>query len=114
MSGRGETPDEESDAESTDEATSLSFGQTLYDEGGQPVGTVRGMEEGGVFLSTRDGIEGLSIEHARSGHSFGEAELMWRCLNCGEMGELDDEDGLPEVCPSCGTERENLMYWTED
>lgn len=54
------------------------------------------MEEGGVFLSTRDGIEGLSIEHARSGHSFGEAELMWRCLNCGEMGELDDEDGLPE------------------
>jgi hypothetical protein len=112
MSGRGETPSEESDGEATEEATSISFGQTLYDEAGQPVGTVRGMEEGGVFLTTRDGVEGLSIEHVRSGHSFGEAELMWRCLDCGEMGEIDD--GLPEQCPSCGTERENLMYWTED
>jgi len=37
---------------------------------------------------------------------------MWRCLNCGEMGAI--EDGLPDRCPSCGTERENLMYWTED
>lgn len=108
MSGRGETPSEESE----EEATSLNFGQTLYDENGQPVGTVRGMEEGGVYISTREGLEGLSIEHSRSGHSWGEAELMWRCLNCGEMGDLDDE--LPEQCPNCGTEKENLMYWTED
>ena len=113
MSGRGETPEEESESEATDEAMSLSLGQTLYDEAGEPVGTVRGMEQSGVFVTTRDGIEGLSVGHARSGHSFGEAELMWRCLNCGEMGDLG-EDGLPERCPGCGTERENLMYWTED
>ncbi|MFC7143004.1 hypothetical protein ACFQMA_25225 [Halosimplex aquaticum] len=112
MSGRGETPDEESDQEATDEATSLSFGQTLYDENGVPVGSVRGMEESGVFVTTREGVKSLSIEHARSGHSFGEAELMWRCTECGEMGEI--EDGLPDQCPNCGTEKENLMYWTED
>ena len=37
---------------------------------------------------------------------------MWRCTVCGEMGEIDG--GLPDTCPSCDTEKENLMYWTED
>lgn len=108
MSGRGEKPD----AEDEREALSLSFGQTLYDEAGNPVGTVRGLEEGGVYLTTREGVEGLSIEHARSGHSFGEAELMWRCMECGEMGDIGD--GIPEECPNCGAAKESLMYWTED
>jgi ABC-type ATPase with predicted acetyltransferase domain len=27
---------------------------------------------------------------------------MWRCENCGEVGEL--EDGLPSECPDCGSE----------
>lgn len=112
MSGRGETPAEESDEEATDDVTELASGQTLYDEHGAPVGTVRGVEAGGVFLSTREGVESRSVEHARAGHGFGEAELMWRCTDCGEMGEIDG--GLPEECPNCGTERENLMYWTED
>jgi len=112
MTGRGETPERESDAQATDDATSLSFGQTLYDDAGRPVGSVRGMEAGGVFLTTRDGVEAFSVEHVRSGHSFGQAELMWRCLNCGEMGDLGD--ALPETCPNCGVEREELMYWTED
>lgn len=108
MSGRGEKPD----AEDESEALSLSFGQTLYDEGGNPVGTVRGLEESGVYLTTREGVEGLSVEHARSGHSFGEAELMWRCTECGEMGDIADD--IPDECPNCGTPKENIMYWTED
>jgi len=108
MSGRGETPEER---EETDPG-SIDFGDTLYDEDGRAIGTVRGIEEGGVFVSTRAGYEELSVEHARSGHSFGEAELMWRCTNCGEMGEIDE--GIPETCPSCGGPREDLMYWTED
>ena len=37
MSGRGETPEEESESEATEEAMSLSLGQTLYDENGEPV-----------------------------------------------------------------------------
>jgi hypothetical protein len=112
MSGRGETPDEEGDGQATEDVMELSFGQVLYEESGAPIGTIRGVEEGGVFVTTRDGVESMSIEHTRSGHSFGEAELMWRCMDCGEMGEI--EGGLPDSCPGCGASREQLMYWTED
>lgn len=109
MSGRGETPEEDGDEV---QPVDVSMGQTLYTEDGTAVGTVRGMEEGGLFVSIREGAEALTVEHARSGHTFGEAELMWRCTNCGEMGKI--EDGLPENCTNCGTEREDLMYWKED
>lgn len=84
----------------------------MYNADGKRVGSVRGYEEGGFFVTTRGGIEELSIEHARSGHDFGEAHLMWRCMECGEMGELDE--GLPARCPNCGVEKEELMWWTED
>lgn len=90
----------------------VRFGETLYTADGRPVGTVRGIDEDGVFVTVREGAEALSVEHARSGHEFGEAELVWRCTNCGEMGEI--AEGLPETCPNCGVEREELMYWTED
>jgi hypothetical protein len=108
MGGRGETPEE--DGESVD--LDVSIGMTLYTEDGRTVGTVRGIEEGGVFVSMREGAEALSIEHARTGQAFGEGELMWRCMNCGEMGEIDE--GLPDTCPDCGVAKEELMYWTED
>lgn len=109
MSGRGETPEEEGGQV---DRVSIEPGQTLYDEDGTPVGEVRGVEEGGLFVTVREGVESLSIEHARSGQSFGEAELMWRCMNCGEMGQINE--GLPEQCPNCGIEKEELMWWTED
>jgi len=108
MSGRGETPKPEPEAA----VLELSLGQTLYDEAGEEVGEIRGFEEGGVYVTTREGVEALSVEHARSGHSFGEATLMWRCLECGEMGRIDD--GVPDICPNCGRGRENLEYWKED
>jgi rubrerythrin len=108
MSGRGEKPD----FDDAQEALELSIGETLYNEEGDPVGTIRGIEESGAYVTTRDDVEALSIEHARSGQSFGEAELMWRCMECGEMGEI--EGGLPDKCPSCESPKEDLMYWTED
>jgi rubrerythrin len=111
MSGRGETPEEESE-DTESELLDVDIGETLYTGEGTPVGTVRGVQESGIFVTVRDGAEALSAEHARSGHAFGEAELMWRCMNCGEMGEIDE--GLPDDCPNCGTGREELMYWTED
>jgi len=111
MSGRGETPSEDREDQGSTQA-SVSFGSEVYDADGQAIGTVRGLEEGGFFVTTRDGSEGMSVEHARSGHDFGEAELVWRCTDCGEMGQIDA--GLPPTCPNCGTEREALMYWTED
>jgi len=109
MSGRGETGDE---YRRDDPPVELAFGQTLYSEDGTPVGTVRGMEEEGVFVSMRDGVASMSIEHARSGQAFGEAELVWRCMTCGEMGYISG--GLPDRCPNCRSGREELMYWTED
>lgn len=112
MSGRGETPREEGEKRVGSRAHTVPLGEVLYTEGGVAVGKVRGYEAGGYFVSTRDGVERLSIEHARSGHDFGEAHLMWRCMNCGEMGRIDD--GLPETCPNCGLGKEELMWWTED
>lgn len=109
MSGRGETPEEDDGGA---DPVEISVGQALYTEAGRAVGTVRGLEAGGVFVSTRGGVEALSIEHARSGHGFGEAELVWRCLQCGEMGHIREE--VPDGCPGCGAAREELMYWTED
>jgi len=89
----------------------LSFGETVFDEQGNPLGTVRGLDDHGFYVTFEDGIEALSAEHVTSGIA-GEAELMWRCLVCGEMGELDDD--LPDTCPNCGESKENLYYWTED
>jgi rubrerythrin len=54
----------------------------------------------------------MSVEHHRSGHELGEAELMWRCWECGEMGRIESE--LPDNCPSCGAAKEDLYYWQED
>jgi rubrerythrin len=108
----GETPAREGEEEAVEEVHDVNYGQTVYDEDGNALGRVRGFERSGFFVTTREGAEGMSVEHARSGHEFGEAHLMWRCMECGEMGEIDD--GLPDECPNCGTEREDLMYWTED
>jgi len=90
----------------------LGPGATVYSDDGDPLGTVRGFDGDGFYVTTRDGIEALSVEHERSGHEFGEAELVWRCSRCGEVGEL--ADALPAACPGCGTEKEDLYYWTED
>ncbi|MGB9987044.1 DUF7130 family rubredoxin-like protein [Salarchaeum japonicum] len=95
-----------------DDSPTVALGATIYDEDGQKLGTVRGFDEDGFYVTTREGVESLSIEHERAGHEFGEAELTWRCSECGEMGDL--HDGLPDECPSCGAEKEQLYYWTED
>ncbi|WP_254521863.1 hydrogenase maturation nickel metallochaperone HypA [Natrinema caseinilyticum] len=95
-----------------DEQPQLAFGTTVYTEDGTEIGRIRGVDEDGLYVTLREGFEGLSVEHVRSGHEFGEAELMWRCWECGEMGRLDSD--LPDTCPACGAGREDLYYWTED
>jgi|SRR5699024_10441750 len=94
------------------ESPDVEVGTTVYTDDGEKVGTVRGFDEDGFFVTTREGVESLSVEHERAGGSFGEAELMWRCSNCGEMGKLDDD--IPDTCPNCGAPKEDLYYWTED
>ena len=113
MSGHGEQPmDDDGDERATETVMQLDLGQTVYDDEGEELGHIRGFERGGFFVSTREGVESMSVEHSRAGHEFGEGELMWRCTNCGEMGEIDE--GIPDECPNCGASKEELMYWTED
>lgn len=106
VSDSGEKPDEEIDLDH------LRLGQVVYDEDGNKLGSIRGFDDAGFYVTMREGLEALSVSHARAGHELGEAELMWRCTDCGEMGDLDDD--LPDTCPNCGTPKENLYYWTED
>lgn len=95
----------------TDETPKIGIGQPVYDDDGTALGTIRGLGDDGFYVTTAEGIDALSVEHERAGHEFGEAELMWRCSQCGAMGELD---GLPDECPDCGSPREDIYYWTED
>ncbi|WP_410766065.1 rubredoxin-like domain-containing protein [Haloferax sp. DFSO60] len=88
-----------------------TIGMSVYAADGTELGHIRGFDEDGFFVTTREGLAGLSIEHERAGHEFGEAELMWRCSNCGEMGDIE---AMPDSCPNCGVEKEQLYYWTED
>lgn len=92
-------------------AIRVDLGQTVYDEDGRALGTVRGFDEDGFFVTTRTGIESLSVEHERAGQAFGEAELMWRCAECGAVGDVSS---LPDDCPDCGAGIEALYYWIED
>lgn len=112
MSGHGEQPAEDGDEQAGERIMQLDLGQTVYDDDGNKIGKIRGFERGGFFVTTREGIESLSVEHSRAGHEYGEGELMWRCTECGEMGQIDD--GIPDECPNCGEPKEALMYWTED
>lgn len=52
------------------------------------------------------------VEHRQlSQKNFGEAHLVWRCDDCGELGPLT---AFPTACPGCGAGREALFYCTED
>lgn len=109
MSGNtGERPDDVDD----EAVERLDLGQAIFDDEGNQLGEIRGFDNAGFYVTMREGYEAMSVEHARSGKEFGEANLMWRCMECGEMGEI--EGGLPEECPNCSESREALMYWTED
>jgi rubrerythrin len=88
----------------------LSIGTTVYDEEGNELGRVRGLDDAGFYVRARDPSGKMTLERARD--IFGKAYVMWRCWECGEMGRLDGD--LPDECPSCGAEKEELYYWAED
>lgn len=96
----------------SDEEGQLGFGEEVFDSDGQKIGQVRGFDEHGFYVTSEEGIRGMSLEHLRSGHELGEAELMWRCWVCGEMDDIEND--LPGECPNCGADREDLYYYTED
>jgi len=89
---------------------SIEPGEEVYDESGRLLGFVSGFTEGGFETETI----GAATDHGeeRPGQEFGEGYLMWRCIECGEMDQI--EDGLPESCPNCGAEREAITEVVED
>ncbi|PSQ57696.1 hypothetical protein BRD22_01125 [Halobacteriales archaeon SW_8_68_21] len=92
------------------EFADVSISQGVYDEDGKRLGTVRGVDDDGFYVSSPAGAESLPLTEARD--VFGTAYVMWRCWECGEMGEISGE--LPANCPNCDAPREDLYYWAED
>ena len=88
----------------------VAFGQHVYDENGDELGRVRGLDEHGFYVTTADGVTGMSAEHEADAKT-GLKELHWRCWECGEIGRIDE---MPESCPSCGAPEEELYYWQQD
>jgi len=89
----------------TDEQVDL--GQNIYDEDGNHLGTVRGFDDDGFYVTAAEDIELLG-QGAGGMHTDA---LMWRCWECGEMGQLGE---IPEECPACGAAKEDIYYWQED
>jgi hypothetical protein len=85
----------------------VDLGQSIYDENGEFLGTVRGFDESGFYVNADDDIELLN-EHTGRSHTDA---LMWRCWECGEMGQLGE---IPDECPACGAVKEEIYYWQED
>ncbi|MBX0297948.1 DUF7130 family rubredoxin-like protein [Haloarcula nitratireducens] len=117
--------------DSTSEAsTSIEAGLMVYDLDGSELGVITGMTNRGFEVSMQAEIEDVdedgyatlaspaeereqavttneeslhkSEQENNPGGEFGEGYIMWRCENCGEMGDLDD--GLPTECPACGSD----------
>lgn len=89
----------------------IALGQPVFDSDGNELGTVRGVTEDGLVVTNRTGMAALSVGHEHTPPEFGEAELLWRCSQCGELGDIEE---MPDECPSCGARKEDLYYWTED
>lgn len=92
----------------TSETREVKTGTTVYDEEGGKLGVVRGFDEQGFYVTADTAVEVLSEETVQSEHA---EALMWRCWDCGEMGQLD---GIPESCPACDAPKEDIYYWQED
>ena len=92
---------------------SIKPGESVYSESGRQLGRVSGLTENGFEVETSDLADSAGQPREElPGPEFGEGYLMWRCGDCGEMGELDDS--FPELCPSCGAPREAIYGVEED
>lgn len=110
------------DSTAADRFPSIDPGTSVYDEDGDELGVVSGFTTDGfeVTASTDAGTgPERRTEDAASptgeeppGKEFGEGYLMWRCTECGEMGDL--EEGLPGACPNCGAPKTALYSVEED
>lgn len=105
------------DQTTSDSASSIEQGRAVYDDDGNELGEISGFTDEGFEVAINEDLDHVendtdqdSVQEHEPGQAFGEGYLMWRCENCGEMGDLDD--GLPTECPNCRSE--NVIKWRED
>ncbi|AUV84018.1 hypothetical protein C2R22_15885 [Salinigranum rubrum] len=67
-------------------------------------------EEPSAVTESRAVRPPVAVRNKRLAEGFGEALLVWRCLDCGALGSLD---AFPARC-GCGARREDLAYVVED
>ncbi|WP_135305021.1 DUF7130 family rubredoxin-like protein [Haloarcula amylovorans] len=105
-----------SDQGATTESVTVESNDTVYNEDGTIIGVVTETTESGFTVDTSESVttqdDTFEAEEEQPGKEFGEGYIMWRCEECGEMGEL--EDGLPDSCPSCDAPKEALSKVRED
>lgn len=89
----------------------LSIGEGVYTSGGDRIGTIVDITGGSVQVKLDDDTTVTTKGHDERSLGYGEVELMWRCSRCGELGQIEE---MPDSCPSCGADKEELYYWTED
>lgn len=107
------------------ETASIESGDTVYDDDGRVLGIVTEFTDEGFGVEVIPAGPSVTGSDASSddggaadatedipGKDFGEGYLMWRCEDCGEMGDLDD--GIPEACPECGAPKEHIHMAQED
>lgn len=95
------------------EGDTVEPGAAVYDEDGAVLGRVSGYTaEGFEVATTKSGSTGGDDAESLPGQEFGEGYLMWRCVECGEMGDL--EGGMPESCPACDAPEEAIAAVEED
>jgi len=58
-------------------------------------------------VTTVEGVSTLTQAESKAG----EKTLLWRCAECGELGDID---AVPQMCPSCGASGESIYYHQED
>ncbi|WP_232701895.1 DUF7130 family rubredoxin-like protein [Halobacterium wangiae] len=108
------------------ETVSIESGDTVYDDDGHVLGIVDEFTDEGFGVEVIEAGPDVEMAEAHAektdhgdedeedipGKEFGEGYLMWRCEDCGEMGDLDD--GIPEECPNCGAPKEHIHMAQED
>lgn len=84
-------------------------GEPVYDEDGELMGRIERVDDAGIRIVPAGEAE--EDPTAMAGRGYGEADLVWQCGSCGEIGEIES---MPEQCPNCGAGREELYYLTQD
>lgn len=84
-------------------------GEAVYDGDGELVGHIERTDTDVIHVVPADHVADSTPSEAARG--YGEADLVWQCGQCGEIGAIET---MPDRCPSCQAPREEIYYLTQD